>query len=363
MDEFEFDQEKFKKLEECKVEDYEDSEVKTEDAISIAYDLSEYGDGMVDRLFTESEDRKIKALQLTDLKTKLTRIIEEQDENDDDGNAEETIQTKGITSAQLEAYQKLLQKLDLDQENGFKQIPDDVSSVLWTMASTQSKSNQTLYSLRKVKDYLQKKAKQAKLAEVEKARIEEKEAVKKMIEEDKKSKNKLSSLFNPLLAITPITESNPENEEAKEKFVKRIQELTMKENDPFKKFKQLQKQKKKNPEKVHMMAVEAYLRDLESKAMEDKRTAVQQRPLNEEVIKKEFSKGISAKFQITKCDLWILGTPHSATECINHQQMIKLKGKHEAAHEIQGVLRDQIKYKKDAERKAKIEKQSVRGFL
>lgn len=42
--------------------------------------------------------------------------------------------------------------------------------------------------------------------------------------------------------------------------------------------------------------------------------------------------------------------------------MIKLKGKHEAAHEIQGVLRDQIKYKKDAERKAKIEKQSVRGF-
>ena len=49
-----------------------------------------------------------------------------------------------------------------------------------------------------------------------------------------------------------------------------------------------------------MMAVEKYLHSLEDLAKEEKNSLVQKRPLNEEVINKEFSKGISAKFQITK---------------------------------------------------------------
>lgn len=49
-----------------------------------------------------------------------------------------------------------------------------------------------------------------------------------------------------------------------------------------------------------MKAVEKYLHDLEDLAKEEKNAVIQKRPLNEDVINKEFSKGISAKFQITK---------------------------------------------------------------
>lgn len=108
-----------------------------------------------------------------------------------------------------------------------------------------------------------------------------------------------------------------------------------------------------------MMAVETYLRNLEDLAREEKRMAVQQRPLNEEVITKEFSKGISAKFQITKCDLCIQEIPHSWFECMNHQQMIKLKGRHEAAQEIKGILKSQIKEKKARETRERIDKITV----
>ena len=38
-------------------EDVEESDIKTEDAVSIAYDLSEYGDNMVDRLLNDSKDK------------------------------------------------------------------------------------------------------------------------------------------------------------------------------------------------------------------------------------------------------------------------------------------------------------------
>ena len=305
---------------------------------------------------------KIKNIHLNDLKTKLSKIIEEEneDENLDGVEKLDTSQSKGITAAQLEAYQKLLEKLERDYENNGIKKSDDTSTVLWTIASTQSKSGQTLYSVRKIKDYLRKKAKQAKQDEMERIRLEEKEAVKKMTEEDKKNRKILWNIFNPLLAITPTNEVNQENEEAKEKFLKRIYELTAKENDPYKKIKEMQKQKKKNPDKVHMMAVETFLKDLECKAIEEKKTAVQQRPLNEDVIKKQFSKGIASKFQITKCDLCILGISHSPIEWINHQQIIKQKGKSEAAQEVKGIIRDQIKYKKEKERKEKHEKRTVR---
>lgn len=93
-----------------------------------------------------------------------------------------------------------------------------------------------MYSLRKVKDYLQKKAKEAKKIELDQKRKDEQEAVKKMIEDDKKPKNKITNLFNPCLAVDPDLPSNAENEEAKQSFKKRIQELVRKENDPFKKW-------------------------------------------------------------------------------------------------------------------------------
>ena len=132
--------------------------------------------------------------------------------------------------------------------------------------------------------------------------------------------------------------------------------MIRKQNDPFKKFKEQQKLKQRNPQKVHMMAVEKYLHSLEDLAKEEKNSLIQKRPLNEEVINKEFSKGISAKFQITKCDLCIMEKPHSIFECINHQQLIKLKGKHDAAYEIKDVLRGQIRSKSERERVEKSER-------
>jgi hypothetical protein len=141
--------------------------------------------------------------------------------------------------------------------------------------------------------------------------------------------------------------------------MKRVNELTQRENDPYRMIKEAAKIRKKNPEKVHIMAVEGYLRDVESKAKEEKRMLVQQRPLNEEVIKKEFSKGIASKFNITKWDLWIQEIPHSFFEWINHQQMIKLKGKNEAAYEVKAILQRQIKDKKAKELKERVEKLNV----
>lgn len=78
--------------------------------------------------------------------------------------------------------------------------------------------------------------------------------------------------------------------------MKRVQEITNKEIDPA-------KNKSKMLEKVHMMAVEKYLRDVEDQAKEDKRLAVQQRPLNEEIVQKQLSQGLVSKLNITKCDL------------------------------------------------------------
>ena len=349
------------KLEELTDENVEESEVKTEDAVSIAYDLSEYGDAMVERLLIDPQEKKVKNIKLNDLKSKLAQIIEVENEDENQNNTAtlESSQRKGITAAQLEAYQNLLEKIERENQNIGAKKEDDASTVLWTLASTKSNSGQTLYSMRKIKDYLQKRAKQAKQAELERIRLEEKEAVKKLIEEDKKSRKVLCNIFNPLLTLNPVTEVNQENEEAKDKFVKRIYELTAKENDPYKKIKEMQKQKKKNPDKVHMMAVETFLKELENRAIEEKKTAVQQRPLNEEVVKKQLSKGMVSKFQITKCDLWILGILHSPIECINHQQIMKTKGVHEAAQEVKGILKDQIKFKKEKERKEIIEKRTV----
>jgi len=153
----------------------------------------------------------------------------------------------------------------------------------------------------------------------------------------------VSSLPAHVLDISTV------NEEAKDNFMKRVNELTQNENDPFKKYKETKNKKKKNPEKVHLQAVEKYLRDVEDKAKEEKHMMIQQRPLNEEVIKKEFSKGIASKFNIIKCDLCIQKLSHSFFECINHQQMIKLMGKKEAAHEVKGILQQQIRDKKAKE--------------
>jgi len=41
-----------------------------------------------------------------------------------------------------------------------------------------------------------------------------------------------------------------------------------------------------------------------------------------------------------------MGTSHSLFECMNHQQMIKLKGKHDAALEVKAIIQEQIKEKK-----------------
>jgi hypothetical protein len=211
LDTYEFDQEKFKKLEEWKVID-DDTEVETEDAISIAYDLSEYGDAMVERL-KQDKNRASKGINEQDLRQQLVAIIEENDEHEEEAvneerselsNNKDKIERPQLTFAQLQAYQKLLDKLNNKDIEERQTYSDDVSSWLFTTASTFSKRGQTFYSFRKIKDFLQRKAKEAKKTELEKQRIEEQETIKKVIEDNKKNKGKLWSIFNPLLNMKPV---------------------------------------------------------------------------------------------------------------------------------------------------------------
>lgn len=44
-------------------------------------------------------------------------------------------------------------------------------------------------------------------------------------------------------------------------------------------------------------------------------------------------------------------TPHTWVECMNHQQMIKLIGRKDAAIEVKTIIQDQIREKKARERK------------
>ena len=44
---------------------------------------------------------------------------------------------------------------------------------------------------------------------------------------------------------------------------------------------------------------------------------------------------------------------------MNHQQLIKLRGKHDAAQEVKGILRSQIKHKNEKELKERQEKINV----
>lgn len=128
--------------------------------------------------------------------------------------------------------------------------------------------------------------------------------------------------------------------------MQRVDELTRRENDPYKRIKESIKAKKKNPEKVHMQAMERYLRDVESRAKEDKLLAVQQRPLNEEVVKKHFFGNINPKMLESTCDLSIMGVPHSMFERMNHQQMIKTMVTKNTAKKVKEVIQSQIKEKK-----------------
>ena len=193
----------------------------TDDAVSVAYDQSEYGEKLINRIepIKWNEDPKIDS---KNLKQKLVAILEENEETDEvEGNSGNVYKPKseGITEAQLAAYQQLLSKIDKDGKDYDKNTNDETSTILYSLASTKSQSR-TLYSLRKVKDYLQKKAKEAKRGEIEQQRIKEQEITTKIIEEDRKGKNKLTSLFNPMLKVDNEIISNPENEEAKENFEK-----------------------------------------------------------------------------------------------------------------------------------------------
>jgi len=207
LETYEFDQEKFKKLEECKQID-DETEVETEDAISIAYDLSEYGDNMVDRLVHE-DNFKRKTINENELKKQLEAIFEENEDAEGDEECGKYLDVKKsknvntfITQAQLSAYQNLLDKINREKDGeNEKHIADDASSCLYTTASTLSKNNHSNYSLRKVKDYLQKKAKEAKKVELEKQRLEEQQAIKKIMDESKISKSKMTSIFNPTLKV------------------------------------------------------------------------------------------------------------------------------------------------------------------
>lgn len=268
---------------------------------------------MVKRLVNKGQIENNR-IELVDLKDKLEAILEVNEEGEGDVNNDykqnlTNYQHQPITQAQLAAYEKLLQKLSKDQENAdTKTSPgSETGSALWTLASTANNKGHTFYSVRKVKDYLQKKAKEAKVIENNEIKAREQEAVKKMVEEEKlKPKKKLQNLFSPLLAIDIVSEGNisysnlletsSQNAKAKENFMKRVQELTNKEIDPL-------KNKSKMLEKVQMMAVEKYLRDVEEQAKEDKRLAVQQRPLNEEIVQKQLSQGLVSKLNMTKCDL------------------------------------------------------------
>ena len=193
----------------------------TDDAVSVAYDQSEYGEKLINRIepIKWNEDPKIDS---KNLKQKLVAILEENEETDEvEENSGNVYKPKsdGITEAQLAAYQQLLSKIDKDGKDYDKNTNDETSTILYSLASTKSQSR-TLYSLRKVKDYLQKKAKEAKRSEIEQQRIKEQEITTKIIEEDRKGKNKLTSLFNPMLKVDNEIISNPENEEAKENFEK-----------------------------------------------------------------------------------------------------------------------------------------------
>lgn len=193
----------------------------TDDAVSVAYDQSEYGEKLINRIepIKWNEDPKIDS---KNLKQKLVAILEENEETDEvEENSGNVYKPKsdGITEAQLAAYQQLLSKIDKDGKDYDKNTNDETSTILYSLASTKSQSR-TLYSLRKVKDYLQKKAKEAKRSEIEQHRIKEQEITTKIIEEDRKGKNKLTSLFNPMLKVDNEIISNPENEEAKENFEK-----------------------------------------------------------------------------------------------------------------------------------------------
>lgn len=44
-------------------------------------------------------------------------------------------------------------------------------------------------------------------------------------------------------------------------------------------------------------------------------------------------------------------TPHTWVECMNHQQMIKLIGRKDAAIEVKTIIQSQIREKKARERK------------
>lgn len=155
-------------------------------------------------------------IELVDLKDKLEAILEvnEEGEGDITQNYKQnhaSYQHQPITQAQFAAYEKLLEKLSKDQENADRKTSSgsDTGSVLWTLASTANNKNHTFYSVRKIKDYLQKKAKEAKVAENNEIKTKEQEAIKKMLEEERtRPKKKLNNLFNPLLAIDIASEGN-----------------------------------------------------------------------------------------------------------------------------------------------------------
>lgn len=167
---------------------------------------------MVDRL-KQNQNRASKGINEQDLRQQLVAIIEENNEHEeksaDNEKSEISVhkdkkEHQQLTHAQLEAYQNLLDKLNNKDIDDKQTNADDASSCLFTTASTFSRSGQTFYSFRKIKDFLQRKAKEAKKAELEKQRIEEQETIKRVIEENKKNKGKLCTIFNPLLSIQPI---------------------------------------------------------------------------------------------------------------------------------------------------------------
>jgi len=193
----------FKKLDECKPNDEEETEINSEDAISLAYDLSEYGDNMINRII-QKETSDSKVIQRNELKEKLEAIIEENEEGEGE---DENYEYKPLTQAQLAAYERLLKKLDKDTQkvDPKTEQEDETSTVLYSLSSNISQKSQSYYSLRKIKDYLQKKAKEAKKIELENKDKEAMEMVKIL---EKKSQNKIKSSFNPLLDIKSIPDGN-----------------------------------------------------------------------------------------------------------------------------------------------------------
>jgi hypothetical protein len=51
-----------------------------------------------------------------------------------------------------------------------------------------------------------------------------------------------------------------------------------------------------------------------------------------------------------KCDLCVTETSHTWVECMNHMQMIKLRGQKDEALEVKAIIQDQIREKKARER-------------